>query len=644
MKRRIMSLLLVVVMLVLALSGCAYSYAKDDMTEYATFDKEAFLAALQDLKITETGDGVFTTDEATNDKHVEDAIYEALAKVVDADNKLTAGAPGAHDVLYYVYYCTGVKDDVTYTFYADKMKESGAGKIQLGLSDHEGVNAKIAEAIAALGDIDSYVYKTKTDGEAAAGDTVYVTYTRKYEKTVDEGGKETVTETYTNVVLTLGTTSGTEFKDKLVGLEIGKKKDKLDATISEVINGETVDVTYSGITINWVVESGANIPTFTYTNTASTKVSPAEPYTEDSGKIDLKDIELTYYVFPVYYNTLPVYTAYTLLTEVYGSSLSTSSLHMFSTDKYSEKIAELASLLKTLADLEKAETTAKETYEKKQAAIDTAGGEDKATAAQKTARDNAYTDYVVAQGEVEDKQKEVDKQIAAVYAIEDDVEGKIIEAYEKSIRKNLKDKYDTYIKYSLATEIYKLIEEHTTVTALPKKAVNNAYDALMDSYKESFYTGTDSSSSSTSQSYYSKYNGSFKDFLMAETNTTTYNDAKAAVKTEAEDAVKPIVQIYAAAQALDLVYTDKEYKDTIKNTNLGTYEDYYGESNIKAAEQIDKILDYYLEIDEEYLVEDEEHVDDGHDHEPEKIITYKDGKIPYTRIKYFIKADEAETE
>ena len=39
MKKRIISLILVVVMAALALSGCAYNYAKDDMAAYAKFDK-----------------------------------------------------------------------------------------------------------------------------------------------------------------------------------------------------------------------------------------------------------------------------------------------------------------------------------------------------------------------------------------------------------------------------------------------------------------------------------------------------------------------------------------------------------------------------------------------------------------------------
>ena len=43
MKKRIISLILVVAMAFLALTGCAYNYAKDDMSKYATFKSQEFL-------------------------------------------------------------------------------------------------------------------------------------------------------------------------------------------------------------------------------------------------------------------------------------------------------------------------------------------------------------------------------------------------------------------------------------------------------------------------------------------------------------------------------------------------------------------------------------------------------------------------
>ena len=67
MKKRIISLILVVATLLLTLAGCAYSYAKDDMTKYATFDEGAFFTALNNLVI---ADGDFGTDETKRQEKV----------------------------------------------------------------------------------------------------------------------------------------------------------------------------------------------------------------------------------------------------------------------------------------------------------------------------------------------------------------------------------------------------------------------------------------------------------------------------------------------------------------------------------------------------------------------------------------------
>ena len=610
MKRRIIGLFLVVVMLTLTLAGCGYSFAKDKMENYASFDKAAFEAAIQALSIE---DGSFTTDDSIRAIKVLDDIYATLAKAVDKEDKKTEGTPGAYDVLYYVYYATGVKGDNTYTFFASSMKESSAKSLQLGLTSHEGVAAKIAETMKNLGDIDSYVYSTKTNGNAEAGDKVYISYTRKWTK---DGS--TTEEKYKYVTLELGASGVTDpaFKDALVGRPIGQEFQIDNTTFTEQINGEDVSVTYDGITIHWAVESGANIPTFTYTpyttSSEESKISPAEPYTESSGKIDLKDIELTYYVFPVYYNEVAEISAESILRDIFGKNLSESSLPMFSEDAYKTLIGELAELYDEREGYQKDYDDAKEDSEDKT-----------------TAKDNLdATD-----GKIQTK-------LEAIFAVDTDTEGennpnteeRIVNEYKEQIYDYLENNYISEIVYSLATEIYKLIEE-ITVSSYPKEAVDDAYDALIDSYKETFYTGRDSTQN---KSYYDINDGSFKKFLIKETGASDYAGAKAAVRKEAEEAIKPIVQIYTVAQAFDKVFTDKEYNDTIKNTNLGTYESFYGEVNIKAAEQIDKLLDYFLEMDDEYYEEDE----NGGIGE----IEYVDEKIVFKNVGYSLKDDSTDSE
>ena len=52
MKKRIISLILVIVMASLTLISCGYSYAKDDMSQYASFETiDAFKAALKELNM-----------------------------------------------------------------------------------------------------------------------------------------------------------------------------------------------------------------------------------------------------------------------------------------------------------------------------------------------------------------------------------------------------------------------------------------------------------------------------------------------------------------------------------------------------------------------------------------------------------------
>ena len=100
--KRIIALILVVVMTAATLVGCAYSYANDDLSNYTTFDKDAFAAKLAALEIL---DGDFTTDETKRAEKVIDAIYQSLAADVEDGDHLKTGAPKKYDILYYSYYC-----------------------------------------------------------------------------------------------------------------------------------------------------------------------------------------------------------------------------------------------------------------------------------------------------------------------------------------------------------------------------------------------------------------------------------------------------------------------------------------------------------------------------------------------------------
>ena len=144
MKKRIISLILVIVMASLTLISCGYSYAKDDMSQYASFETiDAFKAALKELAIE---DGDYTTDPETREKKVIDSIYSELASVAkNAGEKKYEGTVGAHDLFYYNYYCTAEIDGKTLTFFASSMKSDSPLNVQLGKAISTELEDKIAE-------------------------------------------------------------------------------------------------------------------------------------------------------------------------------------------------------------------------------------------------------------------------------------------------------------------------------------------------------------------------------------------------------------------------------------------------------------------------------------------------------------------
>ena len=215
MKRRIISSILVVVMLVLSLASCGYSYTKDDLTQYMSIDKDALEAALEKL---EYEDGAFTTDPETRAKKIEKYIYDLLAKRIDKDDQKTEGAMSVLDQLYYRYYVTYEKDGKTVYLYASNMNKSNTTtSIQLGNNELEKEKAAIRDAIVALikegklDDIKDYIYapdNTTSKETTKAGAKAYITYTKTWTEKVDGKDKD-YKETHTYELVTLGDETST---------------------------------------------------------------------------------------------------------------------------------------------------------------------------------------------------------------------------------------------------------------------------------------------------------------------------------------------------------------------------------------------------------------------------------------------------
>lgn len=656
MKKRIISLILVAVMSLLCFASCAYNYAQDDMTKYASFDKDAFLKALETLVIE---DGDFGTVQSIRLEKVQDKIYSTLAGKVDVDNKLYEGIAGKFDVYYYCYYYTAEIDGETYYFSTSTMQESKATKIQLGLSSHEGLNEKIVEALAGY-DLTDKAYKTNTENKTKSGDTIYVTYTESYsvpklddkgEPVLDKDGEQLYEEkktTYTLVPVVLPTVPTAQEGEEAPKLTFEQQLvDKSVGSVSEIKvkkdvegNGTEREVKYSSISIGWIVDN----------ETAATVITD-KTYTEkkevadtEGVKHDLKDVELQYHIYPVYYNEVAETLNATLIfMDLIGSSITAKedfdgdgeigedeegTLPIFDDEtlKNGEKtisalIEELSELIADYDEAKKALDDAKTAVTKAEDAITKAGGEDKATTTQKNALKTAKEDLDEAQKEFDDQKKKVDDKITEVLACGEDVESKIVEQYNDYVYEGLEDAYKAELQENLSVEIFALAKKYISYNKdengriiLPWNAVNEAYNRLMNNYRYKFYTGNYTSSSSSSSttsstvSNYKQYNGDFNAYLRIAAglkSTSTMQEVYDAIGAEAEESVKDIVLVYTLANIYgDEVAINNEDIDEFKKSFMYILLVYQvGEENVDQndfihAIQFDKVMDHILEIDE----------------------------------------------
>lgn len=649
MKRRIIGLILVVAMLTLSLVSCGYSFAKDDLTAYATFSAENRAAFEEALKKILIEDGDFTTDPTTRENKVLDNIYSALANSADKTDKKTTGVPGARDLVYYCYYVTADFDGTEAVLYASNMNQSNAANIQLGALDLEKVADAVAAAVKNL-DFTDKVYSVDTTGSAAEGDVVYVSYTYSYKVTGSDGVETEKSGTMTNdrIVIAAAPAEGasaTSLASYLCGKEVNKSLDK--TTITEEGKGA---VSYSGIKINWV-SKGEELTSFKDV----TYADEDKNVTDTTGTSrNLKGKELTYHIYPTHFVSVPEFNATNLIDTILGEDITADIIYelLFGEEyagieadnkddeakiaernelvkpyitKDGEKDVTLAALIENIAKLQKEVTEAEEALEDKEEdvteateardkakdAVDKAG--EAATDAQKDSLTKAETNLTNAtkarddakalrDGKVADK----DAKIATLLGITVDgvaTSDKLIKGYKIKTYNYLQDAYNNEIKMNLATEIYFFLTKNIAVTGTPKDAVKMTYDQMIENYEYEFYKEDYDSSKKISN--YKQYKGSFKKFLVAAVTSDiksvkTYDEAVAAIKEKAAEYVKPIVQIYVAAKAYDVVVSDKEFKDYKKNPdNNYSYNEYsYGENSVLYAYQFDKLMNLFLEYEE----------------------------------------------
>lgn len=649
MKKRIIGLILVVAMLTLSLVSCGYSFAKDDLSAYATFsaeNKAAFEEALKKLIIE---DGDFTTDSATRENKVLDNIYATLANSADKTDKKTTGVPGARDLVYYCYYVTADFDGVEAVLFASNMNTSNAVNVQLGTSDLDKVADAVAAALKTF-DFTDKAYSTETTGTASEGAVVYVSYTYSYKVTGSDGVEKEESGKYVNdrIVVAAAPAEGqaaTSLASYLCGKEVNKSLDKV--TITEEGKGE---VSYSGIKINWV-SKGEEVTSFTDVTYADEDKNVTD--TNDKSR-NLKGKELTYHIYPAHFVSVPEFNATNLVDTILGEDIEIEIIcQLLFGEEYAgldannkddaAKIAEriellkpyvtkdgekdvtLAALIENIAKLQKEVTEATEALDTKETAVteatsardkakdavDKAG--DAATNAQKDSLTKAETNLTNAtkarddaQALLDSKTAEKDAKIATLLGITVDgvaTSDRLVKGYKISTYNYLQRTYNNEIKMNLATEIYYFLTKNIAVTGTPDEAVKMTYDQMIENYEYEFYKEDYDTSKKISN--YKQYKGSFKKFLIAAVTAdiktvTTYDEAIAAIKEKAAEYVKPIVQIYVAAKDYGVVVTDKEFKEYKKNPdNNYSYNEYsYGENSVRYAHQFDKLMNYFLEYEE----------------------------------------------
>ena len=619
MKRRIISTILVVVMLALTLVGCGYSYTKDDLSKYASYaegyDKAAFDAALLKLVIEDGEFGAPTVDGVPNPKRVEkvlENIYTSLVGKVDTkdtDLQKTDGKIDKNDLLYFCYYATYVDSSSnTVTVYPSQMKQSAATSVKLGSSELKGALAKgVQEKLLALigeaGEMDfaDYAYSTNSSNteKAEEGDVAYISYT---ETNVSSGDAKV----YNYVKVTIGDSAhvvGEKLKDATVG-----------TAISEFKNADE-SMKYTGAKVLWIVEDAGTKITFDHT--LEEKVSTKDLAVGTTSVEIPKDTVLTYHVFPVYYYEVAEYSAEEVLKSLI-KTLTKDSLECLADCEdliktFNEKVTALTEAEKAYDDAvsakEKAETAltnAEKAAKKAGEAAGKTGDEltayiaDDATV--KTAKADLetktgdVTTKETKKGEAETARDDAMKAIFKKVGADDEAAGKtkIENEYKESIKDSLVEKYNAEIKENLASAVWELMKKSVKVNSYPKRGVKEVYDRMYESHEYTFYTESDST---TKESYYSIYSGSFKEYLKTTMKADSFKEAKEMLRAEAEAYVEKIIIVYFVAEQFGQTYTKDEIKD-YKNDEEGDYnynEYYQGETNALVAYQFDKLMNYFLE-------------------------------------------------
>lgn len=606
--------------------------------------RDAVIAAMTDGKLNFADWAYKTTvDKTTN-------IYDYVNK----DDK-----DGTNDKKVYVYVNYTVTENNT-------SKEYKNVKMLLDLNDLDSLSF-LAKSLLAT--------ETKTDDKGTPDDTT--------DDVTTTTGKYTINSEIAEIIDNKGTVV-----EKPADLAEGADdaaKEAYNNALKAYNDSLADDVKYSKITVNFAVESNMD-KYITAEYTAEEEIKGVD--VEQGANINLpKDTKITYYVYPVYFASVPELDAEIIVKELM-TSLTKDSLDCFEnaeteikafndalkayndaktaleTDEttYESKMSTYATTLenaiKALKEKEGADKTAiaeyaafiqiddvkkaddpiakmkeildakiaAETDETKKAAITAFKAsitEDTvvidAANAVKTAKAKVETDKKTLNGDpngADDKakngaEKNYEAARDALFAkvgddanaetTDDAVKGaeKVVKDYKKNTFDTLAKEYETALRTNIGKAIWKLMKEKVKVTETPEKAVKDIYSRMYEEHEYKYYTGTHEESKESNYKHYAKVGG-FKQYLIENTigaGKGDFNDAKDYLMKKAEEYVSEIVVLYFVADELGLKLDKKEVKEYKKDVEYETYVESYGEINMLASYQAEKLYDYLLKVE-----------------------------------------------
>ena len=485
------------------------------------------------------------------DDYLEGEDDEFLKLVADAVNKADL------DIKDYVYSMLSKTELETEA--VDALKET-----KPDATDDEIKNAK-AEAI-----------------KVKVGKKYYISYTVTHEETNEEGVTTKVTEkvAYELVTLTTDNEFTKQILDAVTANVGGTVAPKAPITVKKTVDDKEVTYDYSEVKILWEVDGEVNpMVTFEYTPYDTKKeVTPDSLYASGK-KIDLKDKALTYHICPVYFLEAPAFEAITgadVLYYINGSSLSDTSYEAF------EDVEGLEDLLKDVksvfATTEKDNKFYAEGTElaKLLKAYNDVGGTNPTT---EQKADNTKAKEALTEGQNAELKKVVEK-IAALTVDGKTLATLVLDEYKDNTKHSLKESYDSDIVSKVRQEVLDLIYESVKLNGqYPEKLLKEYVDHLYESYEYTYYTGNFDTTTSNVKKY-----ATLNDYLVATLKVSGVDKIGEAIEKEAKEAIDPIIKIYVVAKAIEKYavadmpgYIQADIDAGVYEINEEEYRDYYGD-------------------------------------------------------------------